>query len=229
MINSILAVSDEEELNSSLHGSSGFALLQSKVLTHYTNLNERSSQVVFREWSHDLTGVRLDNSTKNWDSSRDLGLNQESEDTQHSKTSVVDLDLKSTGLGFLTLLLAESKRIVKVEWDRVGKRVGVEVRVVTWLSSSHVVLVGFVTDFTPDFQEGNEAEDLPLGGITDFVPKLRRVGVVRERSSIHLHGPWELDSVGVDNVSNEGEHSNTSVPASKSDKIGRNENEEGNS
>ena len=210
-------MSDEEELNSSLHGSSGFALLQPKVLTHYTNLNERSSQVVFREWSHDLTGVRLDNSTKNWDSSRDLGLSQESEDTQHSKTSVVDFDLKSSGLGFLTLVLAESERIVKVEWDRVGKAIRTrgEVRVVTWLSSLHVMGVLRSTEFTPEFQESNEGENLPLGTVANGIPKLRRVGVVRERSSIHLHGPWELDSVGVDNVSNEGEHGNTSVPDRK--------------
>ena len=178
------------------------------------SLKEGGTQIVFREWSHDLTGVRLDNSTENWDRSRDGLLGEESKDSKHGQSSVVDFDLKSSGLSFLTLVLAQSERIVEVEWDRVGKSEGVEVGVVTRLSSSHVMLVGFTANFTPDLQEGNEAEDLPLSGITDLVPKLRRVGVGRERGSVHLHGPWELDSVGVDNVSNEGEHSNTSVPAS---------------
>ncbi len=189
-------------------------------------LSERKH--VLGERSHDLTIVRLDNATKGRDGSRDLGLGKESEDTQHSKTSVVDFDLKSTGLGFITLVLAESQRIVKVERNRVGKRDGVEVREVSRLSSAHVVLVGVSADLTPGFQEKNESEDLPLGGIADLVPEFRWVVVGRESGSVHLHGPWEFDSVGVDNVSDEGEHSNTSVPASVQPFKRRNGNEKQN-
>ena len=183
---------------------------------------------VLGEGSHDLTIVRLDNSTEGRDGSRNLGFGKESEDTQHSKTSVVDFDLKSSGLLLFTLVLAESKRIVKVERNRVGKSDGVEVREVSRLSSAHVVLVGVSADLTPGFQEEDESEDLPLGGIANFVPECRWVGVGRVRSSVQLHREWEFDSVGVDNVSDEGEHSNTSVPASGQSFKKRNRNEKQN-
>mmetsp|Transcript_13950 Transcript_13950/g.28799 ORF Transcript_13950/g.28799 Transcript_13950/m.28799 type:complete len:275 (-) Transcript_13950:14-838(-) len=168
---------------------------------------------VLGEGSHDLTIVRLDNSTEGRDGSRNLGFGKESEDTQHSKTSVVDFDLKSSGLLLFTLVLAESKRIVKVERNRVRDAIRSrgEVRVVTRLSSLHVVCVLRSAEFTPEFQEGNEGENLPLGGIANSIPECRWVCVVRERGSVHLHGPWEFDSIGMDNVSNEGEHGNTSV------------------
>ena len=64
---------------------------------------------------------------------------------------------------------------------------------------------------TPELKESDESKDLPLGVVSDGVPESRGVGLRGEGGSVHLHGPWELDSVGVDNVSYEGEHGNTSV------------------
>lgn len=78
------------------------------------------------------------------------------------------------------------------------------------------MLVAGGGELAPEFKEGNDREDLPLGRFTDCIPQGRRVGLRRERSSVHLHGPWELDSVGVDDVSDEGKHGNTSVPNFKS-------------
>lgn len=91
-----------------------------------------------------------------------------------------------------------------------------EVREVSGLSASHVVLVGRGGKFTPELKETDSQKDLPLGVFADGVPQGRGVGVVREWRSVHLHGPGELDSVGVDNVSNESKHGNTSMPSSMS-------------
>jgi hypothetical protein len=41
--------------------------------------------------------------------------------TKHSKTTVVDLGNQTPGLGLCGSILAETKGIVKVEWDGVGK------------------------------------------------------------------------------------------------------------
>jgi hypothetical protein len=53
---------------------------------------------------------------------------------------------------------------------------------------------------------------LPLRVIRDCVPLFRWVVSGREWSSIQHHRPRPSDAVGVDEVSNESEHSNTSVP-----------------
>ena len=184
-----------------------------KFTTHELNA-EGFTQDVFREGSHDFTAVRLDDSGEKRNGSGGGLFRKESENTQHSKTSVVDFDLKSSGLLFITLVLAEFEGIVEAERNRVrdSVRSRSEVGVVTGLSSLHVMGVFRGAELGPEFQESNEGENLPLSAVTDTVPKLRGVGSGGERSSIHLHGPWELDSVGVDDVSNEGEHSNTSVP-----------------
>jgi len=163
------------------------------------------------EGGHDLSVVGLDDSVQRWDGSRDCGLNEEAEETKHSKTSVVDFDFESTGLLFITGALVQAKRVVQVEWDRVGEIDNVEVGEVTGLSSSHVMLVVIGGDFGPKFQEKDESENLPLRVIGDLVPKLRRVVSRREWSSIQHHRPRPLDAVGVDKISDESEHGNTSV------------------
>jgi hypothetical protein len=110
---------------------------------------------------------------------------------------------------------------------------GIESREFTRLSSAHVVLIGL--DLTPlgwihclvrdtnynvllkqtfvntyDFKESNETKDLPLSSIGNGVPSFRSIGNFGEWSSIHFHRPWEVNSVGVYNVTNEGKHGNTS-------------------
>lgn len=181
------------------------------VLLSFSPSNNLTEDVV-GERSHDFSVVRLDNSGKSRDRSRDGGFAEESEKTKHSKTSVVDFLLESSSLLFITGLLGESSRVEEVQWDRVGKVDNIEVREVTRLSSSHVVLVVVSANLGPGFQEKDESEDLPLGVIRDSIPDSRGVVALREGSSVHHHRPWEFDSVGVDDVSDESEHSNTSVP-----------------
>jgi len=163
------------------------------------------------ERSHDFSGVRLDNSGQRWDGSRDGSLDEEAEKSKHSKTSVVDFDFESTGLLFVTGALGEREGVEKVERDRVGKGDNIEVGEVTRLSASHVMLVVIGGDFGPKFQEKNKSEDLPLRVIRDLVPKFWGVVSLREWSSIQHHRPRPVDLVGVDNVSDESEHGNTSV------------------
>ena len=56
-------------------------------------------------------------------------------------------------------------------------------------------------ELTPEFKEGNQREDLPLSRLANSVPKGRGVSLGGEWASIHLHGPGELDAIGMDNVS----------------------------
>ena len=142
-------------------------------------------------------------------------LGQESEKTQHSKTSVVDFLDQSSGLGFLRLVLGEAERIVVVEWDWVwdGRS---ELGEGSWLSTLHVVWLVLTggegrSQLRVDFQKSNESQDLVLGFNRKSGPLLgrRKVGGW-ERSSIQSHGPGPVE-VGLDAVSDEGEHGNTSV------------------
>ena len=164
-----------------------------------------------------VTAVWLDNTTEQRNGSGDGLLQQKSENTQHGQSSVVDFDDKSSGLGVLASVLAESERIVKVERNSVGDG-GSELRELTWLSSSHVVInldVG-VRDargkLAVDLQESNDGDDLVLGFDGKGSPLFRRRKIrARPWGSVELHGPREVE-VGLDAVSNEGGHGNTSVP-----------------
>ena len=180
--------------------------------SHRFKLKATSLKHIGGEGSHDLSVVGRDDSGQRWDGSRDCGLAEEAEETKHGKTAVVDFDLESTGLLFVTGALAQSKGIEQVERDRVGKGDNIKVGEVTGLSSSHVMRVVIGGDFGPKFQEKNESEDLPLRVIGDLVPKLWGVVSGWEWSSIQHHSPRPSDAVGVDEVSNESEHGNTSVP-----------------
>ena len=108
---------------------------------------------------------------------------------------------------------SSQRSYIVVEWDRVRQASWStdEVREVTRLSSTHVVLVFRSRKFAPEFQETDQSKDLPFGIVTNSIPKSRWVGFRRERCSIHLHGPREFDAVGMNNVSNEGKHGNSSV------------------
>jgi hypothetical protein len=175
--------------------------------------SEWGSDDIVNERGHWLSIIRLDNSTEKGNGSRGALFGEESENSQHSSTSVIDLGAKTTLLGLLRHVLGELEGIVKVEWNRVGDslRTTYKVGEVTWLSSGHVMLVARSGELGPEFKEGDNSEDLPLSRVRDGVPKSRWVGLSWERGSIHLHGPWELNSIGMNNVSNKGEHSNTGV------------------
>ncbi len=84
-----------------------------------------------------------------------------------------------------------------------------KVRVGTWLSSTHVVGSSSLRE---PFQESNEENDLPLGGITESIPLLRWGTSIRwERSAIGRDRPWEVDAIGLDNVTNKGSHGHATM------------------
>mmetsp|Transcript_10005 Transcript_10005/g.16761 ORF Transcript_10005/g.16761 Transcript_10005/m.16761 type:complete len:218 (-) Transcript_10005:194-847(-) len=176
---------------------------------------ERFSNNVGGERSHNLAIVchAMEKTSKRRDGARGDFFGKESEDSKHSKTPVVDLSYQTLGLLVFRHVLGKLERIVEVERNRVRDtfRTSEEIREITRLSSSHVVLVATNRKLRPDLKKSDQTEDLPLSIIRNSVPKGRRVSLRRERSSVHLHGPWELDSVSMDNVSNEGKHSNTSM------------------
>lgn len=115
-----------------------------------------------------------------------------------------------------TLWQDKSIDLLTVVVERNGVRDAIrsrgEVREVTRLSTGHVVLVVRGGELRPELEEGNQGEDLPLGRLRNSVPEGGRVRLRGERSSVHLHGPRELDSVGVHDVSDESKHGNASMP-----------------
>ena len=174
---------------------------------------EGLAHVVGNEGSHRLAVVGLHNTREEGNRSRSALLGEEAKDTELGKTSVVDLGSKTGGLLLLGHVLRELERIIQVERDGVGDAIGSrsEVGEVTGLATGHVMLVVGSGEFRPELKEANEGKDLPLGIIRDGIPKGRGVGLAGERGSVHLHGPGELDTISVDNVSDEGEHGNTAV------------------
>jgi hypothetical protein len=81
------------------------------------------------------------------------------------------------------------------------------------------------SNFTYKFKKSNENEDLPLGGIGDLVPGFRSTVDRWERCSIQLHGPWKLDSIGMNNVSYKGKHGNASMSKKEERAVTRDESE----
>jgi hypothetical protein len=149
-------------------------------------------------------------SVKEWDGSLNLLFRQESQNTNLSKTSVVQFLDKTRSLGFLRLVLGEPEWVEKVQRHWVRDEVTAsERRESTWLSSAHVVSSGGLGE---PLEESNKENDLPLGGIRKSIPLFWcGTSIGWEWSAIESHWPWEVDSVGLDNVSNEGSHSHTSV------------------
>lgn len=154
------------------------------------------------EGSPVVSVVALYNVRQHRDGSRNSLCCDKSENTNHCQSAVVDLDLESSGLGFLALVLGESKRIEEVKRDRVGNTV------LQWGESTN--LVGLVDVGVP-LEESNKSNDLGLGREGEGVPLGRR-GEIRGRHHVSLGGecPGE-DKVALDNVSNKGGHGNTSV------------------
>mmetsp|Transcript_24676 Transcript_24676/g.34827 ORF Transcript_24676/g.34827 Transcript_24676/m.34827 type:complete len:259 (-) Transcript_24676:66-842(-) len=163
------------------------------------------------ERSHGFSIVVGNKSLKKRNGSLDLLFRQETDDTDLCKTSVVEFLNKSFGLLFLGFSSGETKGIEKVEGDRVGDELGVigELGEGTGLSTAHVMVTGRLRE---PFQESNEKDDLPLGGIRKSIPLLRR-GSSGEgvRRSISGDREGEVNSVGLDDVSDEGSHGNTAV------------------
>ena len=92
-----------------------------------------------------------------------------------------------------------------------------KLRELTWLSSLHVMrLVGLGVgkgrgQLAVNLQESNDCQDLVLGLDWKGGPLLWRGQISgRERSPVQLHRPWPVE-IGLDTVSNKGEHSDTSV------------------
>ena len=165
------------------------------------------------EGSHYLAIVRGYNSSEKRNRSWDGLSTKESEKSELSQTSVVQFSDKTLLLGLLRHVFGELEGVEKVERNGVGNSIRTrnEVREVTRLSSSHVMLVVWGGKLGPELEESDQSKDLPLGIVRDSIPKGRGVGLSRERSSIHLHGPREFDSVSMNDVSYESKHGNTSM------------------
>ena len=64
---------------------------------------------------------------------------------------------------------------------------------------------------TYDLEESNEGKNLILGRIGDGVPCFWGVRDSGERRTVHLHRPGEVDAIGVNDITDECKHGNTSV------------------
>lgn len=146
--------------------------------------------------------VALDNVGQHRDGSRNCLGSDKSEDTDHCQTTVVDLYLEASGLGFLALVLGGADRVEKVQWDRVRK-FSIEFGEFTNL----VRLI----DVGEPFEESNESDNLGLGRKWKGIPLGRRGKISgRMHVSVGGKGPRE-DEVALNNVSDKGGHGNTSV------------------
>ncbi len=168
-------------------------------------------RLVDSKWSHDFSCVGLDNARKDRDRSRDGLLGEETKDSKHGQSSIVNFLDEPLGFVFFRSVLGELKGIVKVERDEVGNVV--EGRVLTRLSSLGVVgSVSVVAKFGVPLEETNESDDLNLGSHGKCIPLLRR-GQINARWRVSSEGGPREDKVRLNNVSNEGSHGNTAVPA----------------
>jgi len=163
------------------------------------------------ERNHWVSRVRDGNSVKGGNGTGDFVSTEEAEDTKLGKTSVVDFSTKTLFLGLFGHLGVEAKGIVKVE-DRVDSITErLEGGVLTRLAALGVVRQVSATTFVPKFKGSDDGEDLPLGTNGDGIPLGFRGkvggGVCCTGQSLR---PGEVD-IGLDNVSNEGKHSNTAV------------------
>lgn len=163
------------------------------------------------ERNHWVSGVRDGNAVKGRDGTGDLVGTEEAEDTELSKTSVVDFGAKTLFLGLFGHLGVEAKGIVKVKdgVDSITERS--EGWVLSRLAAVGVVRQDSATAFVPKFKGGDDSEDLPLGTKWDGIPLGFRGKIDgRVGGTGHSLRPGEVD-VGLDDVSDESKHSNTAV------------------
>ena len=166
------------------------------------------------ERSHDVSVVVLGNTVEERDGTIHLVSSHESHNSDHGETAIVDLGDESRVLLLLAPVLAETKGIIEVEGDRVdGVAEEVEGRESARHSAAHVVGLAIVGSrlFTPELEEANNDEDLPLGGLRNSIPLgLGRKVSAGKRISSGSHGPGPVH-ITLHDVSNESEHSYASV------------------
>lgn len=97
------------------------------------------------KWCHNLS-IIVGDEFKCWDSSLNLGLREESNDSKLGKTSIIDLLDKTFGLVFLRSVLAPAKRVEKVKgatWDNLRPPYAIFRRAMPTLTSYlHNLLTG---------------------------------------------------------------------------------------
>jgi len=163
------------------------------------------------EGDHGISRVRDGNIVQEGNRSWDSVGAKESKDSKLGQTSVVDLSTEASFLGFLRHVLVEAEGIVQVkdEVNIVSEKS--ERRVFSGLTSLHVMGHGSTTALVPKLESRDDGEDLPLSTNGDSVPlSLGAEFSGRVGGSGKSLGPGEVE-VRLNNVSNEGKHSNTSV------------------
>mmetsp|Transcript_22230 Transcript_22230/g.55042 ORF Transcript_22230/g.55042 Transcript_22230/m.55042 type:complete len:241 (+) Transcript_22230:134-856(+) len=132
-------------------------------------------------------------SGKSRDRSRDVVGGDESHDTNHSKTSVVQFTV------FLCL-----------QYIGINSR-EVELREDNFRGGSSLHVVGSL-GFTGKFTNEDHTQNLSLSGIRDGIPGIEGLhGGKRSEVDIRAELTREMVSSGLDDVSGEGKHGNTSV------------------
>lgn len=135
-----------------------------KEFPNKTNL-ERSHWFAVVVWEANLCQKR--------NGSLELLFSQESHDTDHGQSSVVNFCNQSAGLGLCAFVFGDAEGVVQVKGDRVGDNTAlVEIGEFSWDSATHVVGSGH---FGKHFQETNEQDNLPFGSLGKSIPELRGV------------------------------------------------------
>mmetsp|Transcript_15824 Transcript_15824/g.23830 ORF Transcript_15824/g.23830 Transcript_15824/m.23830 type:complete len:206 (-) Transcript_15824:246-863(-) len=176
-----------------------------------TLIDSLENREVSGEWPHDLSIIRPNDASEGGDRARDLRLRQEAEQANHGEAAVVDLLEQTRRLLLWGRALRELERIEQVEGDRVGERV--ESGEVSRLATAHVVLLSLslehVRVLTPELEEANREDDLPLGRLGDSIPHRlwRETGRNRRGDLVER----EADVVRVHDVADEPSHGDTAV------------------
>jgi len=137
-------------------------------------------------------------------------LGEESQNTHHGQSSVVEFLDESGSLRFCASALGEAKGVEEVQWDWVWDpfRVVTEVGEFTRSSSLHVVGAGALGE---ELQESDEGDDLDLSHERESIPLLRRGQHGRVAITGKVNWEWEVESGGLDDVSDKGSHGNTAM------------------
>lgn len=176
-----------------------------------------SKCLIYGKGRHDLSGVWLNNTGKDWDGSGYGLLREEAKDAKHGQSPVVDFLDESLGLVFLRSVLGDLEGIVQVERDIV--RDVVKGRVLAGLSTLGVVgSVAIVAQLRVPLEETDKSDDLDLGGHGKGIPLFGR-GQIDAWWGVSSKGGPREDKVGLDDVSNKGGHSDAAVPGSRKAKV----------
>mmetsp|Transcript_10485 Transcript_10485/g.15873 ORF Transcript_10485/g.15873 Transcript_10485/m.15873 type:complete len:290 (-) Transcript_10485:64-933(-) len=175
---------------------------------------QRKHLVACLKRRHNLSIVRNGNALQKRNRSLNGIGTEESKDSKHGKTPVVDLGQETTILLLLAHPLVVSKWIIKIKDEVNLVTEKLERRVLSWLASLHVVLsLSLLSSgcFIPNLKGSEYDDNLPLGCGRDSIPLcLRSQFSGWERSSISHHWPWEVN-IRLHAVSYECSHRNTSV------------------